>query len=329
MRTLGICLVGTRRATFSGPSRFRFSRAFGIVGATLRSGLFSNCRIDCARPSMCGGRRVRLRVEVGTGRWGCGEGRETWATLGCTSDSRKSNYSHGANSAPTGEPGPLRHRVQPVRRARRGDQHHAAHPAVAGCGGHPPRPQPVGGGGRRRRDPGGRPGHRHQRLPGRARRVLLVPGGVAARARCRAHQGLRRRWRRHRPRGDRAAALARCRAHLLAARRPDARPRAHDQPDDRGVRPRADRAVQPRRAADGCGRGTRARDHAHRGRYLADARNHPQGPGARHHRHRWFRQVLAHRRAGPPVPARPAGQAAHRRPRRRPHPSPRWWCTAR
>ena len=49
----------------------------------------------------------------------------------------------------------------------------------------------------------------------------------------------------------------------------------------------------------------------------------PPGAGARHHRHRWLRQVLAHRRAGPPVPARPGGQAADRGARGRPDPPPR------
>ena len=53
-------------------------------------------------------------------------------------------------------PGPARHRLEPVRRPRRLDQHHAADPAVAGRGGGPPRAQPVGPGGRGRRDRGGR-----------------------------------------------------------------------------------------------------------------------------------------------------------------------------
>ena len=47
----------------------------------------------------------------------------------------------------------------------------------------------------------------------------------------------------------------------------------------------------------------------------------PDRPRAGHHRHRRLREVLAHRRAGAPLPARPGGQAAHRRARRRPHPA--------
>ena len=45
-------------------------------------------------------------------------------------------------------------------------------------------------------------------------------------------------------------------------------------------------------------------------------------PGPRDHRHRRLRQVVADRRARTPLPPRPAGQAAHRRHRRRPHASP-------
>ena len=41
-----------------------------------------------------------------------------------------------------GQQGPLRHRGEPVRRPRRVDQHHAAHPAGERLRGHPPRPQP-------------------------------------------------------------------------------------------------------------------------------------------------------------------------------------------
>ncbi len=52
----------------------------------------------------------------------------------------------------------------------------------------------------------------------------------------------------------------------------------------------------------------------------AAARAHRAGP--RHHRHRRVGQVVAHRRAGPPLPPRPGRQAAHRRDRHRPDPPP-------
>ena len=52
----------------------------------------------------------------------------------------------------------------------------------------------------------------------------------------------------------------------------------------------------------------------------ARRRGRPDRTGARHHRHRRLGQVVAHRRAGPPVPPRPGGQAPHRRARRRPDP---------
>ena len=66
-----------------------------------------------------------------------------------------------------------------VRRPRRGDQHHAAHPAGHGRRGDPPRPQPLGRRSRHRRAAGRRAGHRHQHLPGRPRRVLQVHGRPA------------------------------------------------------------------------------------------------------------------------------------------------------
>ena len=109
-------------------------------------------------------------------------------------------------------PRPLRQRGEPLRRPRRGDQHHAADPAAPGRRGGAPRPQPLGRRGGRGRDPGGRAGHRDQLVPGRARRVLHLPRRAAARARRRAHPGLRRRRRRDRAARDRAAARARRRA---------------------------------------------------------------------------------------------------------------------
>ena len=58
------------------------------------------------------------------------------------------------------EPGPGGDRLEPVRRARRGDQHHAADLHGAGVRGDPPRAQPVGRRGGRRGGRGGRAGRR-------------------------------------------------------------------------------------------------------------------------------------------------------------------------
>ena len=140
-------------------------------------------------------------------------------------------------------PDPLRHRGEPVRRARRGDQHHAADPAAAGRRGDPPRAQPLGRRGGHGRDPGGRARRRHQLVPGRARRVLQLPRRPAARARRGAREGLRRRRGRHRPGRDRPPARPRRRAHLLPHRRPAPGPAGDDQHDDPDLRRR------PRRAA--------------------------------------------------------------------------------
>ena len=117
-----------------------------------------------------------------------------------------------------GQQGPLRHGGEPVRRPRRVDQHHAAHPAGVRLRGHPPRPQPVGRGDRQLRDPGRRARHRDLVLPGRARRVLQVHARPAARARRRPHQGVRRRRRRDRRR-------PRSRSCTTTASRASSRPR--------------------------------------------------------------------------------------------------------
>ena len=134
--------------------------------------------------------------------------------------------------------GALRHGGEPVRRPRRVDQHHAAHPAGVGLRGDPPRPQPLGRGDRQLRAAGRRARHRDLVVPGRARRVLQVHARPAARARRRPHQGVRRRRRRDRAGRDRGAARLRRHAHLLARGRPAARPAGHDQRDRRGVRRR-------------------------------------------------------------------------------------------
>ena len=133
-------------------------------------------------------------------------------------------------------PGPVRHRREPVRRPRRGDQHHAADPAAPGRRGDPPRPQPLGRRGRR---------------PRRSRRTSQ---GVAVSSYQGGHveyftylvELLRERGAGHVkvygggggvivPRGDRAAARARRRPDLLARGRPAARPARDDQHDGRAT----------------------------------------------------------------------------------------------
>ena len=140
-------------------------------------------------------------------------------------------------------------------------------------------------------------------------------------------QDLRRRRRRHRARGDRPAQRGRG-ADLLAGGRPAARPARHDQRADPRLRHRPGRAG--RRAPRRCSRATGARSPGPSpacrraacptptGSALTAAAGAPPGPGPRHHRHRRLRQVVADRRAGPPVPHRPARQAAGRGARGRP-----------
>ena len=229
-------------------------------------------------------------------------------------------------------PGPPRHRLEPLRRPRRLDQHHAADLPEPGLRGDPPRPQPLGRGGRRRRDRGGRAGRRGrsyqgghieyfeylvESLRGAGRRprarssaaaaasssttrsTRLRESGVHASSPPRTASAwawpaminpvvarLRRRPRR-RPAGPSVEALLAGERSAIARghhRRRDRRPRR------RG--PAASSARPPRRR-------TRARP--------------------RHHRHGGSGKSSPHRRARPPLPPRPAGQAAHRRARRRPH----------
>ena len=142
----------------------------------------------------------------------------------------------GAGRLPPEAQGALRHRGEPVRRPRRRDQHHAAHPAGHGCGGHPPRPQPLGRRGGDRGAAGRRAGHRDQQLPGRPRRVLQVHDRPAARAWRRAHPGVRRRRRRDRAERDRRAAGPRRGAHLQPGRRPAHGPAGDDRRDGDAVR---------------------------------------------------------------------------------------------
>ena len=231
-----------------------------------------------------------------------------------------------------GPQGPVRHGREPVRRPRRLDQHHAAHPPGERLRGHPPRPQPRRRGDRAVRDRGGRARHRDLVLPGRARRVLQVHDRPAARARRRPRPGVRRRRRRHRARRDRRAARVRRRAHLLARGRAAPRAAGHDQRMRRGVRRRPGRraaglARRPhvRRPLLAHARAGAAHHRARRRQGAGEAprRAHPRGgearhAGARHHRHGRRGQELAHRRAGAPLPPRPGRPAQDRDPVDRP-----------
>ena len=200
------------------------------------------------------------------------------------------------------DPGADRGRA--VRRPRRRDQHHAAHPAGPGRRGHPPRPQPLGRRGRRRGDPGGRRRGRDQLLPGRPRRVLRVPRADAAPS---AAPGTS---------GSTAAAAARsCPseidylhsvgvARIFSPRgRPAARPGRHGQHDPGRVRP--SRATPPRRQPSDAPRGRR------RARRLA-ARSSPRSRRARPSTPSWPRSAARGRRArwcsASPAPAAPASR---------------------
>ncbi|CAA9371721.1 MAG: B12 binding domain / kinase domain / Methylmalonyl-CoA mutase, partial [uncultured Nocardioides sp.] len=234
-----------------------------------------------------------------------------------------------ARPAPAPAPHPPGHLRRALRRPRRVDQHHAADPPEPGLRGGPPRAQPVGAGGRGRGRRGGRPGRGGLVLPGRARRVLRVPRRVAAGGRRRARPRRRGRRGRHRAGRDRQAARV-GRHDLLPRGRPEDGPGRDDQLRRRGLRRR------PLGPATGRGRGgpvgrpvrRRPRDHRGRGRAAGPGRARggpyggrtPRRTRARHHRDRRLRQVLADRRDRAALPRRPAGQAADRRRRRRPHP---------
>ncbi len=238
-------------------------------------------------------------------------------------DERLDPSAAGLQAAPQGA---LRHRCEPVRRPRRVDQHHAAHPPGERLRGDPPRAQPLGRGDRHLRAAGGCARHRDLVVPGRPRRVLPLHDRPSARARRRPRQGVRRRRRRDRRLRDQGPARLRRDADLLAGGRPEARAAGNDQRNRRGRRRRpredaADLAGGPagRRSVPAHAR-ARATHHGARKRRSAAAaarRAHRRGTrgedsGARHHRHRRRRQELAHRRAGAPLPPRPGRRAAHR-----------------
>ena len=121
-------------------------------------------------------------------------------------------------------------------------------------------------------------------------------------------------------------------ADLLPRGRPAAGPAGHDQRADPRLRHRPGRRPPPAEAVLAGERRALARaitclqdgrlPEAARAA-LAAAAAAPVGAGAGHHRHRRLRQVVADRRAGPPVADRPAGQAADRGARGRPDPAPR------
>ena len=228
-----------------------------------------------------------------------------------------------ARAAPPGPSGAVRDRGQPLRRPRRRHQHHA--PAAAGPGrrGHPPGPQPLRRRGGHRRRPGGRPGRGRQLLPGRPRRVLPLPGRPPAGRRPRRHAGVRR-WRRHHRRRPRSTSCS-ATGWPASSRPRTARPWAWP-PWSTPWSPSATIPWPPPTEADleaaasaGDHRALARRDHRRRDRHarrrrparlLAAGRRPAPGAGPRHHRHRGVGEVVADRRAGPPLPPRPGGQAA-------------------
>ena len=237
-----------------------------------------------------------------------------------------------------GPPGPVRHRRQPVRRPRRLDQHHAADPAGPGRRGRSTSATTA-----RSTRSCGPPCRRTCRASPSARTRAATSStsatwstGCASRGPAR-RQGLRRRRRRDR----RPTRSPSCRPTASpASSRPHDGQRLglagdgqHDHRRACDVDLAADRSARRGRRAlarPATGRGALARAitaleaGALPDAELADLRRRggrAAGPGARHHRHRRLGQVVAHRRAGPPLPPRPRGQAAHRRARRRPHPA--------
>ncbi len=255
-------------------------------------------------------------------------------------DDRTLSRLQGAGLLPPEAQGALRHRGIAVRRARRSDQHHAAHPAKHGRRGGPPGAQPIGRRGRHRGVAGRRAGHRGQQLPGRARRVLQVHDRAAARARGREHPGVRRRWRRDRAGRDPRAGRRR-RAHLQPRRRAAHGPERDDRRDGDALRRRPGAAGRrrcegdPRTQRSGVARAGAA-DHGARERrgVEGDARRVEAGRGSvestrgRHHRHGWRGQVVVERRAGAPAAARPGRQAARRDHLDRSVAAQEWWRAA-
>ena len=239
-------------------------------------------------------------------------------------DDRSVRRIQGAGQLPAHAQGALRHRRQPVRRPRRGDQHHAAHPAGHGRRGDPPGAQPLGRRGGDRGAAGRRAGHRRQQLPGRAQRVLHLHGRAAQGPRRRAHPGVRRWRRRDRAGRDPDAGRPR-RAHLQPRGRPAHGPGRHDRRDGDARRPRPDGARAHHAVGHpGPHRGRMAlpgpTDHragerqglGRTGGRPARRRQAGLGPGAGHHRHRRRGQEQPDRRADPPHPPGPGRRAAHR-----------------
>ena len=193
-------------------------------------------------------------------------------------------------------------------------------------------PQPVRRRGRHRRHPGGRPGGGRQLLPGRPHRVLQLPGRPAPGRRAAATSGSTAgvagpsspprstscsatAWPGSSPPGRPGAWAWRPWSTLMIAECDQPRP-----PPDRGG-PRGPLAGDHRALARVITPSRPAALTAAARRLIAEAASPAPGPGARHHRHRRLGQIVADRRAGPPVSPRPGGQAARRRPGHRPDPA--------
>ena len=188
--------------------------------------------------------------------------RASLASRGWMTEGRMSSYS-GPGMADAllhvpVAPGADRHRGEPLRRARRRHQHHAADPPVAGLRGDPPRAQPVGRRDRHRGGAGGRAGRGGVVLPGRPRRVLPLPRRPAARRGRGERARVRRRRRRDRGERDRGARGLRRDEDLLAGRRAAHGARADDQHDRVGLRRRSGQPTRWRRSTT-CWRATTAR----------------------------------------------------------------------
>ena len=259
----------------------------------------------------------------------------------------------GPRRVPPHAQGALRHGSEPVRRPRRRDQHHAAHPA---------------GHGRRGRSTSATTARSTRSSPQRCRKTRRASRSAATRAAtsstsstwstCCAQRG-----------GEHIQVFGGGGGVIVPAEIRELQKygvtriyspedgqrmglRRHDRRDADAQRPatcRCTRAKAARRASQGHGEAAwralaqliTALENGQRRRGAAEGDLHERaqarpGAGARHHRHRRRRQVQPDRRADPPPPARPGRRAAHRhdldrpvapqerrRAARRPHPHER------
>ena len=216
------------------------------------------------------------------------------------------------------QPAALRHRGQPVRRPRRGHQHHAPADPGAGRGSRPPRPQPLGRGRGARRAAGRRRRHRAVAATRAATSntsstwSTCCASAAPATSACSAAAAAPSRRKKSRELQDYGVeriyhpndgmhmglvAMIEdlvARTHEAPRCRSDAQPRRSvDVDDEISDRPHAlrDRGRRARRS--------RTAPHLRKEWQLAGGKT----PGGRPHRHRRRRQVLGHRRTAEPLPA--------------------------